>query len=137
MKYIIILFGLSIELNPHFMALIKPQNDQAYQTFCGKAARCSTRKPNPETLHRFAWINEQPKPPTHSTWSKKSVQGLWQVFAQVPAAGGVPEFTQCFCLNLADPFPCDVKISADFFERVVFTVDQAKTKLEHLAFAIG
>ena len=41
----------------------------------------------------------------------------------------MPEFAQGFGLDLADAFAGDVEVAADFFEGVVFAVDETEAQL--------
>ena len=56
--------------------------------------------------------------------------------AQVTTAGRMAQFAQGLGFDLSDTLSSDVKILADLFEGVVFTVYQPKTQFQYLALAV-
>lgn len=58
-------------------------------------------------------------------------QILFKIILQVAAAAGMTKLAQCFCLDLADPFPGDVEGLSNLLQCVCLSVVQSKTKPEY------
>jgi hypothetical protein len=61
---------------------------------------------------------------------------LPKIISQVPAAGRVAKFAQSLRLNLADALAGHIKILPNFFQGVVFAINQAKPQLQHLTLSL-
>ena len=48
----------------------------------------------------------------------------------------MPHFSECFSFDLADAFPRDAELFADFFERSCVAVADAEAKFENFALAL-
>src|SRR6266404_9117707 len=56
---------------------------------------------------------------------------------QLPNPGWMPHFAQGLCVDLADPLPSNLELSAYFFQRSAVAVDEAESLLEDLPFSVG
>jgi len=77
-------------------------------------------------LKRFAFVVRR-----HYITLKKHLQAskspyFSQIFTKYPAACWMTEFTQRFGFYLTNSLPGHIEVIADFFKRVIFSINQAK-----------
>ena len=59
------------------------------------------------------------------------------VFTQLLASGGMAQFLERLDFDLPDPFPGEIEVLADLFERVLATDANAEPHPDYLLFPLG
>ena len=62
---------------------------------------------------------------------------LYQEVLQSFASGWMSQFSECFCLDLADTFSCNVEFFSYFFQGSCPSIFQSKSQVYYLALTVG
>src|SRR5436309_8411481 len=89
------------------------------------------------TIHSLHSIELSAESEVALEWRPKSQSGSFKEALELPDTSRMSHFAQGLCFDLTDTLPSDLELPPYFFQGSAISIDQAKSLLEDLPFAIS
>src|SRR5204862_7298713 len=89
------------------------------------------------TIHSLHSIELSAEAEVALEWRPKSQSGSFKEALELPDTSRMSHFAQRLCFDLTDTLPSDLELPPYFFQSPAISIDQAKSLLEDLPFAIS